>query len=399
MSKRNLVLAVCLWSFLQISPALACRYNVLETGFVDLGIEPYYLFCYINKDTADDIVSDLQPTLESALVDTNIRAEIINIDEQDNHPALKYLESRSTASFPAAVLASPDGQVLPVTITEPDRPLKETLLASLDRILSSPKRDEICRKAAETYGVVLIIEGPDAQENNTAKQAASSVIKLIAEQMDMMPKPITKPPVVVTMSTQSLSSEKILLWSLDDLKAEDVNKPHAAVLYGRARWIGPLFKGEEISEDNLANVLFVIGADCECGYDYRWLQGTMLPAKWEQDLQALAAESLGFDPENPMIKMEIASIVRRGYPYYPGVPFGYQEVVVESESVQHIERASPNEAMIVSPPSPNMVARTVEPAFPEDGYSPFRTAVFVLVGLGILVVLGGVAVLARAKTA
>lgn len=398
MIRRRLALAVCLWGCLQICPAFACRYNVLETGFVDLGIEPYYLCCYINKDTATDIVSDLQPTLEAALVDTNIRAEIINIDEQDSHPALKYLDSRPTETLPAAVLVSPDGQLLPVTITEPDRPFKETLLAALDRILSSPKRHEICRKVAETYGVVLLIEGPDAQENDKAKQAASAAIEMIAEQMEMMPKPIAKPPVLITMNTKSLSAEKILLWSLD-LKAEDVNKPAAVVLYGRARWIGPLFKGEEIAEDNLANVLFVVGADCECGFDYRWLQGTMLPAKWDQDLQAQAAESLGFDPENPMIKMEIASIIRRGYPFYPGVPFGYQEVVVESEPVQDIERVSPNEAMIVSAPSPNTVAETVEPTLSADGYSPFRTAIFVLVGLGILVLLGGVAILVKAKTA
>jgi hypothetical protein len=55
----------------------------------------------------------------------------------------------------------------------------------------------------------------------------------------------------------------------------------------------------------------------------------MLPARWDENLQAQAAESLGFDPENPTIKTEISWIIGRGTSSYPGVPLGYQELVVE----------------------------------------------------------------------
>jgi len=48
---RKLVLAVSLWVCLQAHPALACRYNVRETGFVDLGMEPYILYAYIDSNT------------------------------------------------------------------------------------------------------------------------------------------------------------------------------------------------------------------------------------------------------------------------------------------------------------------------------------------------------------
>jgi hypothetical protein len=154
-----------------------------------------------------------------------------------------------------------------------------------------------------------------------------------------MPKPIAHPPVLVEVDSESLSREKVLLWSLG-LEPNDIDQPHAAVLYGRGRWIGPMFVGEQITEDNLAAVLFVIGADCECGFDHRWLQGTMLPAQWDEKLQAQAVESLGFDPENPMIKAEISWIVRRGYPVYPSVPLGYQELVVESEPNDQVQQAT-----------------------------------------------------------
>jgi hypothetical protein len=59
----------------------------------------------------------------------------------------------------------------------------------------------------------------------------------------------------------------------------------------------------------------------------------MLPAKWDRKLHDHAVESLGFDPESPMIKMEIASIIGRGLGGrgYPSTPFGYQELIIESE--------------------------------------------------------------------
>ena len=346
----ELVVVTCILVGLFAYPALACRYNVCETGFVDLGIEPYYLFGFVSKDTSAEAASDFEQISSAALMDTNIEFEIINVDQQQDHPATQYLTLWKIQSFPAAVLVSPDGQSCAVSVREPNRPFKETLWSAFDDILQSPKRKEILQQVSKTYGVVLLMEGPDAEQNQKAKKAAQSAIEQIASQMDYLPKPIAHPPVLVEMDSTSLSSEAILLWSLG-LEAADVNEPLAAVLYGRARWIGPLFCGQQITEDNLASVLFIIGADCECGFDHRWLQGTMLPAKWDENLQARAAESLGFDPENPMIKSEIAWIVRRGYPAYSSMPPAYQEVVVES---QPASPAEPNEAaQAISSPAPD----------------------------------------------
>lgn len=402
----RLVLVICLLGSLQTRPAFACRYNVRETGFVDLGIEPYYLFGYVNKDTGGDIVSGFRQTSHAALMDSNVRVEIIDTDQQKGHPAMKYLDSSSTQTLPAAVLVSPDGQSLAVPITggspEPNRPFQETLRSALDHILSSPKREEILQKVAENYGVVLLIEGADDQENKRAKEVASAAIEHISSQMELMPKPIAHPPVQVVIDSKSLAKEKVLLWSLN-LDPQDVNEPYAAVLYGKARWIGPLFKGPEITESNLATVLFVIGDDCECGLDYRWLQGTMLPAKWDQKLQARAAESLGFDPENPMIKMEISSIIGRsiGASSYPGVPFGYQELVVESESFDDVQQTSPDQVEVspenTTTPKSSTVEPTLEPHPLAEGYSSFRNAIMILIGLCILVLISGVAILAKAK--
>jgi hypothetical protein len=374
----------------------ACRYNVREVGFVDLQIEPYYLFGYVNDETNEEIVSKFEQVAGAGLENSNILSEIINIDQQKDHPAMKFLDLQKVKSLPAAVLASPDGQSYPLSLTERDRPFEEMLRSAIEDILTSPKREEILRKTIENYAVVLLIEGTDAQENQRAKEAASKVIELINSQMDMMPKAISHPPVFVAIDPKSFLSEKILLWSLA-LDGEEVSEPRAAVLYGRGRWIGPMFRGKEITEDNLANVLFVIGQDCECGLDYRWLQGTMLPARWTDEMQAQVAENLGFDPESPMIKMEMSMIVRRGSYSYPDMPFGYQEFSIEPNEAMEEVQNSPNdvEYTIMTDHSPDDPISEPNPPFEQN--PPFRKMIFLLVGLCFLVLASGVVILVRAK--
>jgi hypothetical protein len=380
----------------QSQPASACRYNVREVGFVDLQIEPYYLFGYISDETNEDVVSKFKQVAGIGLENTNIVFEIINKDQQQVHPAMKLLDLQQVKSLPAAVLVSPDGQSYPVPLIERGQSFEETLRSVIEDILSSPKREEILRKAIENYAVVLLIEGTDALENQRAKEAASGVIELISSQMDMMPKPIAHPPVFAVMDSNSFKGERILLWSLG-LDGEEVSEPHAVVIYGRGRWIGPMFKGKEITEDNLANVLFVIGQDCECGLDHRWLQGTMLPARWTDKMQAQVAENLGFDPENPMIKMEMSLIVRRGSYSYPAVPFGYQEIVIEPNSAMEERLNSPEKVEYIAMPKSNQVELISERYPLAEGNSPFRNTILLLVGLCVLVLTSGIVILVRAK--
>jgi len=69
--------------------------------------------------------------------------------------------------------------------------------------------------------------------------------------------------------------------------------------------------GEKISAENLLSILYVIGQDCECGLDLSWVGGTMLPMQWNQKMESRLAKSLGFDPENPYVKMEVSRIIGR----------------------------------------------------------------------------------------
>ncbi|MBN2129629.1 MAG: hypothetical protein JW741_09035, partial [Sedimentisphaerales bacterium] len=261
---RFLLTAIGCGLLLHAWPAYGCRYNVREVGFIDLGIEPYHLFGYVAEDTPTQVVTDLQNAVEATLLNTNIRFEIVSADADANHPALSFLTGHKITEIPAAILVSPDGQSRPVLGGTPIDSLETALPAALEGILNSPARQELLEKAADGYGAVLLMEGPDAQSNREARTAITTAMGRIEEQLEFLPKPIAHGPELVVADRQSLLREEVLLWSMG-LKPEDVNAPHAAIFYGRGRWIGPMFKGELIHEDHLTELLFIIGADCECG--------------------------------------------------------------------------------------------------------------------------------------
>jgi hypothetical protein len=107
-----------------------------------------------------------------------------------------------------------------------------------------------------------------------------------------------------------LVRERIALWSLH-LTPEATSEPRAAVIYGKARWIGPLMKGREIAAGNLARLFAIVGADCECGMDLAWTRGTVLPVRWTASVHQTATKSLGFDPLDPLVQIEAARILER----------------------------------------------------------------------------------------
>jgi hypothetical protein len=334
--KCLVVAAVCCLAF-RPYPASGCEYNVREVGFIDVGIEPYRLLVYLPEDLSAEGSSSLKEALEVALAETNIRLQLVATGADANQPAMELARTHGISHFPATILVSPDGQSMPLTLPEKVTSPAQAIPAALGSILESPLRRQILEKCADAYGVVLLIEGPEPQANATAREAIATAVRQIGEQLEFLPtpiksKPIKTPPELVVLDRKSLTREQVLLWTLR-LKPEDVNQPRAAVFYGRGRWLGPLFDAVTLTAGNLTQLLSIIGGDCECGLDHRWLQGTMLPARWDETLHTKVVESLGYDPENPMAKMEMISIIRRGMggSDYPGVPLEYREIEVGSE--------------------------------------------------------------------
>jgi len=323
-------LIVSLLFLFQIQLAYACRFNVRETGFVDLENEHYFLVGYINDQTPAGITKDFMDVSNSMLSGSNLKFELINLDKQKNHPAIQYLSKEGQAGFPKAILISPDGQSLKIEVEKTEQDFKKSLKERLSHILSSPFRKKLKNQLIDKYGVVLVIESSDRGANIQALKAAQDAVEKVTRKMDLMPKVIKKPPVLMVVKYQNRSAESILIWMLG-LEEDKLSKPHAAIFYGRARWLGPLFRGEEITRNNLSEILFVVGADCECGLDKNWLRCTLLPMSWDKKAQKKITENLGFDPENPMIKIEVSRIMRTEH-FIPGEGIPSPEILTNPHS-------------------------------------------------------------------
>ena len=344
---RRRIYARCLFVLLALSglPAqtcLGCQYNVRETGFVDLGVERYFLFCYVSRQTPRDVVSALEKTARETLRDSRVVFQIVPVGVQEDHPALKYLHRSDASSLPSVVLVSPAELSLVIPVPGPANALEPAFETSLRNVVSSPFRETIVRHVASSYGVVLLIEGVKLEANAKAREAAEAAIETINSQIRYMPKPITRGPVLLTLTPDSFSSERVLLWSLG-MDEEALGQPQAVVLYGRARHIGPLLKGDEITKETLYNILSIVGADCECGLDPRLIRGNGLPVRWDKDTQRIVAADLGFDPDNPMVITEVSQIMRMRASLYPWA-FSAREdmaVTVDDLPVPFVEDMDP----------------------------------------------------------
>lgn len=309
MLKRTLSLSM---SMVMIQFAsIACEYNVRDVGFVDLKTMPYTLYLYVNNETPAEVVSNLDDGLFMGLLDSNIDPVMVNVDTESTHHAVKLLDEHPAESYPSAILVSPKGFHQSIAIADASQSGIDAVEEALASLISSPFRSELLDQVTATYGVVLIVEGPDADENAEVRDAATRSVRQIHTRMKMLPKAIANPPVVLSLAQSDFAQESMLLWSLG-LNPNAVTGAHAVVLYGRGRQMGPVLTGEALNEKRLTSYLSIIGADCECGLDRSWMQGTMIPLQWSDEIQSMVSSSLGFDPENPRTKMEISMTVAKG---------------------------------------------------------------------------------------
>jgi hypothetical protein len=298
--------------FCGVTTSLACRFNVRDVGFVDLGSKPYQLFCFVNKDTPAELVSQIEDISIAALLDSNIEAEVVNVDTAIGHPALKHTELKKDWAMPYATLVSPEGASIPIHLLDLERTHTEALWTAFESLYEAPMRDKIMESVLNTYGAIILLEGTDAAENLKARAAAEKSIAAIAKLIrdEKLEKEIKNPPVLHVLSRNDASREGVTLWGM----GIDVNEPSAqiAMLYGRGRKIGKTLKGAQLNDQTVHAVLNTIGLSCECGLDRSWMQGGMIPLKWGDDIQSQVAKHLGFDPESPAIKMEMSQILSKG---------------------------------------------------------------------------------------
>ncbi|MBE0545783.1 MAG: hypothetical protein IH623_31010 [Verrucomicrobia bacterium] len=311
--------AVIIFVFLTLlGVAWACRYSVRDTGFVDLGDEPYQLVL-AGRDLGAR--AEIYRRISAAsLLDANITFSV---------------REETATSERTLTLVSADGRRLLIARGDELPTEVSAATALIESVALSPLRAEIHEAALNAFAVVILIEGGPAAEVARVQTAAEAAIRAVTQLMPSMPKPVDTPPKLIPVTAAQAARERVTLWGLG-FDPELADEPRVALVFGRGRRIGSPLEGPLITQTVLQERLVIIGQDCECELDREWMKGQLLPARWDADRQRMAVQRLGFDPENPMVRAEVSRIVMRGpvtgqVRKLPGAAagIGYAEIMVE----------------------------------------------------------------------
>ena len=291
--------------FTWISPASACRYTVRELGFSDLLSPPYRLYVYPNAKLSQKQKEQLVGIYRAALVGSNIEAA--SVDER-LQPGKGLCSSALPSDSSYACLVSPDSLINPLILKR----WNESIFTFVSRVVrdvsTSPVRKMILADILSSHAVILLFAGADRATTAVNRQVIGRVVQQIDPVLGLMPKPTAKPPRLIEIPFAQRQQERVLIWSLG--MAENLTDPAVVILYGRGRQMGPVLHGSKISAEAIMTLLSLVGADCECDLDRAYLQGAMIPLVWSEKTRSLVARTLDFDPENPLVKMEMYRIAR-----------------------------------------------------------------------------------------
>lgn len=357
---KRLILSLPFLAFFAAS-GLACQYTVRDVGFVDLQPRAYSLYILPDAETLPLWTEFREGAGTAFFADSNIRLEVVGEAEFKTHADLAGLADRID-SLPRAILMAEDGR--PLILDNPIRSgaAQAEILAFLEGFLDSPVRKEITRHLIRSHCVTLLVEGATDEANRSLTEGIDRIHDALAKRLDRLDKPAKEGPKLVRLPRERRDSEKILLWSLG-IEERDGAAASVAVLFGKGRAIGGAMTGTKADLAEIEKRVGLIGESCECELDRSWMQGESIPLRWNMEMQTEVARTLGFDAENPMVKMEIAQILDKGSGTGPAVEsfaysedplFGYGEMEVvdfggeasteESDSEVLVTRVESNQA-------------------------------------------------------
>jgi len=275
------------------SSTFACRYTIREIGFSTLSKVTYVIY------RVDENTAQFPKQLALGFAESNVKTFGLNVNSDVNNPVVNFVKAQNS-SLPAYVLADPNGQMLILSENQINVGLKQS-------ILSSPIQDQMVKELAFIYGKVLLIEGSNQVANEIAWNKINTTCERIENIMPNMPKQVEFGPNISVISKENFEEEKVLLWSLGIKNIPE--QPVAFVVYGRGRIIGEKVDFEEIKGESIYKLLSIIGADCECGLDRKWMLGYQVPLNWPKDVRQDLSDKLDFDVDNPMVLAEMSRIL------------------------------------------------------------------------------------------
>ena len=267
-----------------------------------------------NANVADEKWEQIRTRLRN----TNIRLSVLNPNKDKEHPLykkLRFVDGTKANYF----LIFPRGTVLELNN-------KDVLSKVVDNILESPIRRTLSGLFPEHFAVVLSLGGNEDAVREIATAKIEEACEQVRNVMPHMPKQVRHGPEVVKLKKQNYEQEEVLLWSLGINSWPE--HPVAIVIYGRGRIMGGVIDYENIIEGSPYKYLSMIGADCECGLDRKWMLGHQIPLLWSQESQQELANEVGFDVDNPMILAEMSRILAKETQHNvaEGVSFGPETI-------------------------------------------------------------------------
>ena len=323
--KSAATLAVTL-AFLATPLALACQYTVRDIGFVDLRGAEYTVM--IRGSAPDGFRASVAERL-GWLRDTNCRwlfdqgqaeAGAIRVEVVDARGRVLALPGPNKAGGTEGAAAAVPEEAVPEE-AEPEKaePEKigrdkigpEEIGRQIRELFETRAMIEIREGAIDAFAQILVIEGTDDERRRRAIEMTERAVVAIRKLEPMLPRPLAKPVRQIRISPDRRPAERLLLWGLglQELPAE---RSAVAVIYGRGKLAGRLLVGDDGDGRELLAQLALVGESCECETDRRWTEEPVIPGYWPRDFRQRAASSLGFDPDSPLVRAEVARIVGRG---------------------------------------------------------------------------------------
>ena len=305
MKRFILTSASIMWFFVGVFP---CDYNIRDAGFVNLNDLPYRLYFFIDDKTSAQSIEVFKEESLRVLNGSNILPVIVHVSRDRDHKAMEHYRFWDLQDLPAFILTSPDQRTLPLHIPNDMTLNRDSIQKVLQNAVSSSVREEILAHIVKAYAVLILIEGPDPEENRSAFEKIKQASRKIDSVMSQLPKRIETPPHIIVIPQDRTTGERIFLWSLD-LNTGDMDRARLAILFGRGRIFYSPFESALVSASETTDMLTIIGLSCDCGLDKKGLIGQSIPLRWDENLQTEVVKYLGFDAENPLLKREIAGIL------------------------------------------------------------------------------------------
>jgi len=305
---QALLVVAAVWLVGSAPAALGCPYCIQEAGFIVHEPDPYQLVVFVRDRTPrkDELAQWLAAASEVWLRESNVEAELVNLDQQPHHEARAYFDELNPQRLPAAILVSPRQQAMLVPGLSGSALSQDAVGEAVSALVMSPAREEIIAHIITDWCVVIIAEGADAAENQRLQSECAAAAQDLVGFRTEMGHTIEKPPHIISIAPDD-ADEAVLMWSLG-LTEGNTGKAQVAVVFGMVRRVGAVLPAAEVTEMNMLDLFRLLGRNCACTSDPTWLLGPAAPVIWGQDLDLRVRDQFGFDPNSPAVLNTLAGV-------------------------------------------------------------------------------------------